>query len=193
LNILDYVNGICSLTGARVLDFGCGVKLAQALLQEEYGLTKYVGLDVYREMIAYLQTHVSDPRFSFSPLNFQNDMYNKSGDPMTGSSRLPIEDDQFELVAMFSVITHMNPRDAEATLRILRGYVAPDGYLIFSAFVDPSQVESFVDLVPSRPLLRASYQRDFLERIIQQAGWHIQEYRRPIPQVLQHHYICRPA
>jgi SAM-dependent methyltransferase len=191
--LLAIVDRIAGLAGSRILDFGCGVKLVQALLEREYRQRKYVGVDVYGEMIEYLRSHVTDPRFEFAKLDFHNEMYNKQGERMTGASRLPIADDVFDIITMFSVITHMVPDDALATLKILRGYAAPASRLVFSTFIDPGQSQDFVDKVPDRPLLNAYYRKEFLDALVATAGWGIEAFHPPVEAVIQHHYVCRPV
>lgn len=94
---------------------------------------------------------------------------------------------------MFSVITHMEPEDARAILQILRRYAGSDTLLLFSTFIDDAQHEDFVDENSERPLLRARYRRSFIEGITRDAGWRIEELRRPISGVIQHHLLCYPA
>ncbi|MDZ7782909.1 MAG: class I SAM-dependent methyltransferase [Halioglobus sp.] len=57
-----------SLADLSVLDMGCGTKLVQAMLDRDLPVGRYVGLDVYSEMIDYLQANVDDKRFTFHRL-----------------------------------------------------------------------------------------------------------------------------
>lgn len=193
LQLLACVNEIVPLAGRKLLDFGCGVKLVQGLHELDYQLCKYTGVDVYREMIEHLRSQVIDPRFEFAALDFHNAMYNKAGRPMTADERLPIADDRFDVITMFSVITHMAPADTAATLSILRGYAADDARLVFSTFIDPNQPEDFVDKIPDRPLLNAFYRRSFIEQLVADAGWRILSLNHPVAQLIHHHYVCSPA
>lgn len=190
LALVNLISKITPIDGTKILDFGCGVKLVQALLEGDFEHKKYVGVDVYREMIEFLSANVQDARFEFATLDFYNKMYNKQGARVSGDSKLPITDDVFDIVTMFSVVTHMEPEDTLATLKILRGYAAPTGILIFSAFIDPAQREDFLDKIPDKRLLNAVYRKDFLEGLIGKAGWKISSFNRPIASVIQHHYVC---
>ena len=49
----------------KVLDFGCGVRFSHAIINSEYDIGGYCGVDVFRPMIDFLQSNVSDPRFSY--------------------------------------------------------------------------------------------------------------------------------
>jgi SAM-dependent methyltransferase len=191
--LLSIVDRVSPLAGSKILDFGCGVKLVQALLEKDYQHRKYVGVDVYRDMIEYLVSHVTDERFAFAALNFHNEMYNKHGERMTGVSRLPIAEEAFNTITMFSVITHMVPDDTLAALKVLRRYAAPTAKLIFSTFIDSEQRQDFVDKVPGQPLLNAYYRKVFLDELVQQAGWIVESFNRPIAGVVQHHYVLQPG
>ncbi len=195
LRLLELIQKIVPIDGARILDFGCGVKLVQGLMELDSPQEKYCGVDVYREMINYLADSVRDKRYEFATLSFQNEMYNKDGEKMTGTSRLPIREDTFKanIITMFSVITHMIPDDALASLQILRGYASEDARLIFSSFINPNQQEDFIDKLPDRPLLNAIYRKEFLESLVKQAGWKIESFNSPIASVIQHYFVCSPT
>jgi hypothetical protein len=47
----------------KILDYGCGVKFTQALIQYGIGPQAYVGMDVFKEMIQYLNDNVLQPNF----------------------------------------------------------------------------------------------------------------------------------
>jgi SAM-dependent methyltransferase len=181
------------IKGARILDFGCGVKIAQALVQQRFEHEMYVGLDVAKDMLAYMSDKLADDhRFEFHPVPFQNDMYNPQGETMTPESALPVEG-KFDLLLMFSVITHMTPDDSIATLNILRKYAADDGQLVFWAFSDPDQGEDFRDENPDRPLLRALYKSSYLESLIADAGWKIVKTVPTHTKYKKMRYVCTPA
>lgn len=195
LALLDWVARIRPLKDARILDFGCGVKIAQALYQQGSPQALYVGLDVYAEMIDLLADRLrDDPKYRFHVVPFRNDMYNPDGEVMRPESELPVDGERFDLLFLFSVITHMIPEDTRAVLHILRRHADTDARLTFWAFADADQDEDFRDEDPDRPLLRALYNRDYLERIVAQAGWSVLQavstdtrLRRKV------RYVCAPA
>ena len=79
------------LEGARILDIGCGVKFTQALLTDATPIGRYVGVDVFDELITHLDGAVDDPRFSFVHMDTHNEMYNPEGAPLTSDTELPLE------------------------------------------------------------------------------------------------------
>ena len=141
--------GLPDLGNCSVLDIGCGCKLVQAILDHQLPMGRYVGVDVYRELIQYLQRHVTDPRFTFHVQNSHNEMYNPQGEPLTEHSELPVDPASFDVICLFSVFTHLAPHDYVAMLKMLRRYVKPDGRLIFSLFVNETTSSGlgFIDSV----------------------------------------------
>lgn len=174
------------------LDHGCGVKIVQALIQQNIAIKRYIGLDVYKDMIEWLKTNVSDPRFQFHAVDYKNAMYNKKGQQMRLSDSLPVAD-KADLMTMFSVVTHLAPGDARATLTSLRNQAADGSHLVFSCFIGQGQTEKFIDAVPDRPLLQATYSEAFIRRIIASAGWKAVSLSPPIPEVIQHNFYCVPG
>jgi len=123
------------LGNSAVLDMGCGCKLVQAILDNDLPIGRYVGLDVFADLIKFLQANVTDPRFSFHALNTHNAMYNKEGVPLTADLQLPVPEYSFDIICLFSVFTHLAPHDYVTMLRMLRRYIKPGGKLIFSLFL----------------------------------------------------------
>lgn len=193
LGLLDIIEQCASLRNIRILDYGCGVKLVQALYERDHPQAFYVGVDVFAKMIKYLQAHCRNDKYQLAPLNFYNEMYNKNGDKMKPGDRLPIAGDPFDIITLFSVITHMIAEDTATVLNILAGYAHKDTKLIMSAFIDVEQKEDFLDLHPDRPLLQASYSREFLESIIESNGWRIKSKHDPIQKLIQYYYVCEPS
>lgn len=192
--ILKEIEKFKPIKNSTILDFGCGVKIAQALRQEDDPHKAYYGLDVYGEMIDYLKGALADnKKYEFATVPFKNEMYNKDGEPMVATSKLPIKNIKADVICMFSVITHMNPEDTLSLLTLLTQYANKKTRLIFSCFSLKDQEENFVDDDPSRPLLRALYNRDYLVDIIEKAGWNILHERPRIPYVMNDNFICELA
>ncbi|MEM9257598.1 MAG: class I SAM-dependent methyltransferase [Pseudomonadota bacterium] len=206
-----------TLAGLRMLDMGCGVKLVQAILEEQLDIGRYAGIDVYAEQIEFLVNHVRDKRFEFHHMDTHNEMYNPDGEPLNASTKLPLEEHSFDIITLFSVFTHLAPHDYVSMLKVLRNYVKPDGKLLFSlylnestagghGFIDgvarnikytPEQIENyqgpppFRDWFPDRPLQVAVYSREHAIELVQGTGWHIESVNDP-EEHIQHFIICTP-
>jgi SAM-dependent methyltransferase len=55
---------------------------------------------------------------------------------MRPDSKLPIPDDQFDVICLFSVFTHLNPIDFRNMLQVLRPYVKSSGRCFFTLYID---------------------------------------------------------
>ncbi len=128
--------GLTDLADQEVLDVGCGTKFTQALLNRHLPIKRYVGVDVYGEMIEYLQQHVTDPRFEYHHVDVRNELYNPDAPPMTENTDLGVGGETFDVIWLFSVFTHLSPDDYRKMLKLLRRYVRPDGRLFFTVFID---------------------------------------------------------
>lgn len=214
--------GLPDLSQQDVLDVGCGTKFTQALLEHGLPIKSYVGVDVYREMIAFLRENVSDPRFEYHHIDVHNDLYNPGAPTMTEHTDLGVGDRTFDVICLFSVFTHQAPDDYVTMLRLLRRYVRPNGRLFYTLFVDEltegghgfidrverglrgrdegrlpvegqqREVKPFVDVYPDKPLLCAMYSREYAHELIEGTGWRPLELLPP-NEYAQHHFVCAPV
>jgi SAM-dependent methyltransferase len=128
--------GLDDLGDSEVLDFGCGVKFTQALINQHLPIKRYVGIDVETEMIAFLQQHVADARFEYHHLDARNELYNPDGAMLSDTTPLPIDGQTFDVICLFSVFTHLAPHDARTMLKLLRRFVKSNGRLFFTLYID---------------------------------------------------------
>ena len=103
-------------SGARALDFGCGVgRLSQALARS---FSSVVGVDVSRPMLAAAERHNLEPeRVSF--------IHNPRDDLRI------FESESFDLVLTHIVLQHLPPSLAVAYLREFLRIVRPGGSIVF--------------------------------------------------------------
>jgi len=213
--------GIANLAGKNLLDMGCGNKFTQAILGGGLPINRYVGIDIHPGLIEFLQANVTDDRFTFYTSNTQNAMYNPGGEPLSENTRLPVEEQSFDYICLFSVFTHLAPNDYVLMLKLLRRYIKPEGNLFFSLIVneltngghgfldamasaigsslteenlkaDFQGPRDFVDWVPEKPLLRAVYSRKHAIELVAGTGWEIESLNDP-EEHIQHYMICRPV
>ncbi|MEO0437740.1 MAG: class I SAM-dependent methyltransferase [Pseudomonadota bacterium] len=215
--------GLRDFGATDMLDMGCGVKFTQAFLNEKLPIRKYVGIDLYPEMINFLKDTVTDSRFSYGHANIHNEMYNPDGRPLARFEELPVGEQRFDVIALLSVFTHLEPTDYVSMLRLLRKYVKPEGRLVYSLFIDeitergfglidtyqkmlerrfavaapPPELERVVapfrDLDPSQPLKWALYSEAHARELIANTGWEIVSLTPPPDSWLQHHFLLRPC
>lgn len=184
-------------SGIDILDYGCGVKFTQAILQYDLDVNSYYGIDIHRPMINFLQRNVKDPRFEYARVNFYNELYTKGDgagmDKMSEDFVLPCEGKLFDVITMQSVMTHFNPTDYKNCLLMLKKYLRPGGHIFFTCILNQGQEEPFTNLNPERPLLRASYQEEYALQLVEEAGMKIDKYyRRKHHAFLPEHILCSP-
>ena len=209
------------LSEIELLDMGCGNKFTQAILDQDLPIRRYVGIDIHPGLIEFLQANISDERFTFYTSNTHNDMYNPHGEPLSEATRLPVAESSFDLICLFSVFTHLAPKDYVLMLKLLRRYIKPGGRIIFSLFVNEvtegghgfvdkmaphfasilteqelgaglQGPRDFVDWYPEKPLWRAVYARDNAIRLVAGTGWEIESLNDPEEEV-QHYMVCKPV
>jgi ubiquinone/menaquinone biosynthesis C-methylase UbiE len=113
---------------SRVLDVGCGTGcLTGALLDYLSPRGLYYGTDIGAEPVAFCRKKYGRPNFFF----LKNEM-----------TRIPIQGQQFDVIVLFSVFTHLYPAEIGAMLADLERLLAPGGVLLADAFASP-EVELF--------------------------------------------------
>jgi SAM-dependent methyltransferase len=201
--------GVADLGAVDLLDIGCGVKFTEAILTHDLPVRRYIGVDVYREMVEFLQGAVTDPRFTYAHIDAHNDLYNPDGRPLADFERFPIGDDLVDVVCLFSVFTHLAPHDFQAMLRLARAHVQPGGALFFTLFLHettpggvglvdalarrgvevPDPPPPFADLEPAEPLKWAVYSRSHALDLVEGTGWEVVRLDDPVGHV-QHHVVA---
>lgn len=163
---------IPTLAGTHLLDFGCGVRFTQALVNGRIPIGSYTGVDCFAEMIEFLRSVVSDRRFRYALFDVHHPLYNPAGPPLTPATPLPVHRHDFDLITLYSVITHQYPQDSEALFTILRRHIAPHGRLFFTCFLDPG-LATFEDRSPERNGGRCAYGPAYLTEIVERCGWSV--------------------
>ena len=186
--------GLQDLSQSKVLDVGCGVRFAQAIVNCQVPIKEYVGVDIYPEMVEWLQHNVDEDKLSFHNWDVHHGIYNRTGTKMLASTPLPLSSgEDFDLIWLFSVFTHLGPEDAKSLLHILRRYIRPEGHLFFSAFIDNS-ITDYDDRFPGKPLKTVFYHEDYLRSLMASAGWEVEaRYPKDPSRFIQHHFVCRPS
>ncbi len=181
-----------SLANKKVLDIGCGVKIAQAILEYDLPIGHYHGLDISTDLIDALNEGAGgDDRVEFTFSDIYNELYNPNGEQLTDTSQFPIAPASVDVAWAFSVFTHLNSEDTKHTLRMARECLVDGGLFLFSAFVDRSEgAAPFVDAIPSQPLKWAIFSEEHFIDLVLDSGLEIVRYREP-DEHIQHQLLCR--
>lgn len=213
LNYMCGVLGLEDLGSSRVLDMGCGTKFTQAIVNYDIRIGEYIGVDVYGEMIDFLNENTEDARLSYYKVDTQNDMYNPDGEPLSESTRIPIDEYSCDVICLFSVFTHLAPADYTNMLKLMRRYARDDARLMYTLHLDevsntgyglieqiarrsnkPYQPsgEAFLDAYPGKPLQWALYSREYALALIEGSGRQVEKVCPP-NEWAQYQIICRPC
>lgn len=172
--------GIPDLSQSDVLDFGCGSRFAETFVNLGIPVRSYLGIDVDREMIEYLNQNVDDARLSFVWWDSYNSLYNPNGCSLDQYDTLPVDEKKFDIICMFSVITHQIPKDTIIILRSLRRHIRPAGNLFFSATIEDLD-EDYREIVAASPTAHSAYSLRLLRQLTEEAGWRIISVEPKLP------------
>jgi SAM-dependent methyltransferase len=137
--ILGFYKDILGMTpNDAILDIGCGIGRRTVPLLNfltERGL--YVGLEIDRRGIDWLCRHVTsrNPRFVFIHQDIHSKFYNPNGSLVASKLVLPFPDGSFDLVVLWSVFTHMYPRDIVHYLAEISRVLKPGGKVAASYYL----------------------------------------------------------
>lgn len=132
----------------HVLDIGCGIgRTAVALTKYLDGDARYEGFDVVQEGIRWCQRKVTPdfPNFHFKHFKLSNDLYNiYQAD--AADFKFPYDNEQFDVIFLFSVFTHMLPVEVEHYLSEIYRVLRPGGRCLATLFTyDDSYTQTIAD------------------------------------------------
>lgn len=103
--------------GDRIVDVGCGSGRLSAALTREFGAQiGYLGLDVVPELLEHA-AKISDPSYSFA---------------LNTDLTIPVDEGECDVVAFFSVITHLRHEESFRYLRDAARAIGPGGMIVAS-------------------------------------------------------------
>jgi SAM-dependent methyltransferase len=183
--------GLATYETTKLLDFGCGVRFAQAILNTGLSIGRYAGIDIDRAMIDFLRESVDDDRFEFHFVDAYHPLYNTTGQRLSPASTLPVGTD-FDIVAMFSVITHQTPADSRCIFTMLRRHVTKDGALFFTCFLDEN-IDSFEDRSPEQNGGFCFFNPAVLVPLVEDCGWRMASRAPGEGPIIGDSFVFRPA
>ncbi len=179
--------GLDDLGDTELLDFGCGVKFTEALINHSLPIKKYIGVDVDREMIDFLLANVHDPRFEYFHIDAHNDLYNPE-------RRYVKPDGRLFYTLFVDELTEGGHGLIDRWTKALGGKVPKE----LVEYIDQNPqagkagtIETFRDLHPSTPLEWAVYSERYARELTEESGWEIVELSPP-DVYIQHHFVCTP-
>ncbi|MFP4023310.1 MAG: class I SAM-dependent methyltransferase [Thiohalospira sp.] len=132
----------------RVLDVGCGIgRLAVPLTKYLNHKGSYEGFDIVKSGIKWCKKNISNsyPNFNFKHIDLKNDLYNLSTDKEAKNFIFPYNDNEFDLVFLFSVFTHMTPLDVDNYLKQINRVLKHNGTCFVTFFILNEESKSLMD------------------------------------------------
>jgi SAM-dependent methyltransferase len=123
--------------GERVLDVGCGAGRVAVPLVDHLGPDgSYEGFDRNAGRIAFCNERIAPlhPRFRFQAVDVFNSERQK-GTERAGEFSFPYPDEDFDLVFLFSVFTHMLPDGVERYMSEIARVLKPGGRTVITWFL----------------------------------------------------------
>lgn len=131
----------------QVLDVGCGIgRLAVALTPYLNTQGAYYGFDVVQDGISWCTKNISSkhPNFHFKYTPLRNDLYNLSTEQRAENFTFPYPNNQFDLVVLTSVFTHMQPAEVQHYLKEIKRVLKPGGKCLATFFVIDEQTHQTI-------------------------------------------------
>lgn len=122
----------------RVLDVGCSMgRLAMPLMKYLDNKGSYEGLDIVRAAIDWCSNNITPkyPNFCFKIADIYNKNYNPYGKLTASEYKFPYQNGEFDFVCLFSVFTHMLPKDMENYFSEISRVLKKQGKCIITFFI----------------------------------------------------------
>jgi ubiquinone/menaquinone biosynthesis C-methylase UbiE len=163
----SFLNKFIDMAGlkpdSRVLDIGCGIgRMARPLTSFLKDQGSYEGFDIVPEGIEWCKKAYKDfPNFSFRYIPLKNDLYNLSVQQEARGFNFPYDDNQFDLVILISVFTHMQLPDVDHYLKEICRVLKKNGKCLSTFFIITPISEDFLDKSQD-PFFPYRYEKYFL-------------------------------
>jgi SAM-dependent methyltransferase len=178
----------------RVLDVGCGIGgIAERLvdvLDDRTG--SYVGFDVDGRAIEVANDSIAafNPNFVFEQADVWNSKYNPEGSAKPHEYVFPHPDDDFDLIVLRSVFTHMLPDEVDHYMGEIARVLKPGGRAMITWFLLTPETLALIEeagtkvqhdfgvyrlLNPDRPEAAVAFQKTWVDDLYSKYGLVIAE------------------
>jgi SAM-dependent methyltransferase len=131
----------------RVLDIGCGIgRVAIPLTGYLNADGSYEGFDIVKRGIDWCKKHITTnyPKFGFLHINLKNDLYNLKTARTAKNFVFPYKDNDFDLIVLTSVFTHMLPDDVQNYTCEINRVLKAGGKCLVTYFILNSESKKYM-------------------------------------------------
>ncbi len=131
----------------RVLDVGCGMgRVAVPLTSYLDEKGSYEGFDIVGSAIKWCRKRISSrfPRFRFTHIELKNELYNLRTSKKARDFEFPYHNEEFDLVFLTSVFTHMVLADVDNYLQQIYRVLKPGGVCFATFFIMNEDTREFL-------------------------------------------------
>jgi ubiquinone/menaquinone biosynthesis C-methylase UbiE len=163
---------------SSVLDVGCGAgRLPIGILNRVGVINRYRGVDVNIKAVKWCHRNISKryPSFQFVHLDVKNLRYNPNGKPLDAKFQLPFVDQEFNIIYLYSVFSHMTTEDIKLYLKEFHRVLTNTGKIFVTAFLEESSPEMVINPEGYRriwngPLHCVCYNKTFFINLLSEYG-----------------------
>ncbi len=121
----------------HVLDVGCGLgRMARPLVFYLDQKGKYDGFDIVKDGVSWCKKHYAAyENFSFTHVSLDNDLYHLGSGHDATSFNFPYRDNDYDLVVLISVFTHMQSAEVQQYLHEIQRVLKPGGRCFATFFL----------------------------------------------------------
>ncbi|MDD3740728.1 MAG: class I SAM-dependent methyltransferase [Bacteroidales bacterium] len=130
---------------STILDIGCGIgRIARPFAYYLTRSGKYIGFDIIDYGIKWCNRNYNKyPNFHFEHYPLKNDLYNLSTDKSASEFVFPYNNNEFDLVVLISVFTHMQQKEVINYLNQIYKVLKPGAYCYATFFLtEPNDTQS---------------------------------------------------
>lgn len=131
-----------------ILDVGCGIgRLAVPLTKILNQEGRYEGFDIVKTGINWCNKNITPkyPNFNFIHIDLKNDLYNLKTNKEAKNFVFPYKDNEFDLVILTSVFTHMMPDDVNNYLKEIFRVLKKGGKCFVTFFLLNDEIKSSIE------------------------------------------------
>jgi SAM-dependent methyltransferase len=147
--LLDQIKKVTFIQPQQcILDVGCGIgRLAVPLTRVLSQDGRYEGFDIVKIGINWCNKKIKSkyPNFNFIHIDLKNDLYNLKTNKEAKNFTFPYRNNEFDLVILTSVFTHMMPDDVNNYLKEILRVLKSDGKCFVTFFLLNDEIKSSIE------------------------------------------------